>query len=67
MESQPQNPEFRNNPEDFHSCLMQYSRQVFQTRGSHDLIFLFLDKTYDVGTQKNCLNKVVPLNTHNTW
>ena len=21
MESQPQNPEFRNNPENFHSCL----------------------------------------------
>ena len=24
MESQPQNPEFKNNPENFHSCILQY-------------------------------------------
>ena len=25
MESQPQNPEFRNNPENFHPCTCQYT------------------------------------------
>ena len=25
MESQPQNPEFRNNPENFHQCGMVYN------------------------------------------
>ena len=25
MESQPQNPEFRNNPENFHPCIKFYS------------------------------------------
>ena len=24
MESQPQNPEFRNNPENFHPCNLEY-------------------------------------------
>ena len=27
MESQPQNPEFRMNPENFHPCSSQFSRQ----------------------------------------
>ena len=26
MESQPQNPEFRNNPENFHPCLLTYKQ-----------------------------------------
>ena len=25
MESQPQNPEFRNNPENFHQCIAMYA------------------------------------------
>ena len=28
MESQPQNPEFRINPENFHSCIRMYSMKV---------------------------------------
>ena len=31
MESQPQNPEFRNNPENFHPCISQ--RRVFSRQG----------------------------------
>ena len=26
MESQPQNPEFRNNPENFHPCKFQFNQ-----------------------------------------
>ena len=29
MGSQPQNPEFRNNPENFHPCLGPYGRLVY--------------------------------------
>ena len=31
------------------------------------IIFLFLNQTYDVGTQKNCLNETVLLSTQNIW
>ena len=31
MESQPQNPEFRNNPEKFHSCVFQIFQKVWQS------------------------------------
>ena len=37
MESQPQNPEFRNNPENFHSCGKMYklaSQSVQSSMGS---------------------------------
>ena len=27
MESQPKNPEFRNNPENFHPCIKQYMKE----------------------------------------
>ena len=39
MESQPQNPDFRNNPENFHSCIM--TKRSFQ-RDKHFGIYLFL-------------------------
>ena len=29
MESQPQNPEFRNNPENFHPCFTNYTVNEF--------------------------------------
>ena len=29
MESQPQNPEFRNNPENFHSCMFD-TKMIFR-------------------------------------
>ena len=29
MENQPQNPEFRNNPENFHPCLVEPSEENF--------------------------------------
>ena len=29
MESQPQNPEFRNNPETFHPCIWEESLSIF--------------------------------------
>ena len=28
MESQPQNPEFRNNPENFHPCTIGFNRMT---------------------------------------
>ena len=28
MESQPQNPEFRNNPENFHPCMSEYQNNL---------------------------------------
>ena len=32
MESQPQNPEFRNNPENFHPCIaLLYNRILYMT------------------------------------
>ena len=40
MESQPQNPEFRNNPENFHPC-MYFSRTIFHTYGqAHEIMVL---------------------------
>ena len=46
MESQPQNPEFRNNPENFHPCEQVYlitpRKQVFLCRGPfNDHVCLF--------------------------
>ena len=32
MESQPQNPEFRINPENFHQCLHQLDKRFHQVR-----------------------------------
>ena len=31
MESQPQNPEFRNNPKNFHPCIMNVDEDSNQT------------------------------------
>ena len=41
MESQPQNPEFRNNPENFHPCIC-LSIRVFWLVGWFDLLHLSL-------------------------
>ena len=30
MESQPQNPEFRNNPENFHPCCLEIATKTIQ-------------------------------------
>ena len=51
MESQPQNPEFKNNPENFHPCMYRISglnlvKSVYQNCFSY-----FSTKTYVVGTQ----------------
>ena len=37
MESQPQNPEFRNNPENFHTCseLAEFSENCFAGLSFH--------------------------------
>ena len=37
MESQPQNPEFRNNPENFHPCKLEI---VFVKQSPHNHIVL---------------------------
>ena len=62
MESQPQNPEFRINPENFHPWIcsgIQLTRIV--------QLFSYLSmETYMVGSQKNPLNEMVLLGTHKT-
>ena len=80
MESQPQNPEFRNNPENFHPCdTVNYKSQlrVQQTRKDlyHSQAFIksitkkyfsyFSTKTFVVGTQKKRLRMTVLLSTQN--
>ena len=35
MESQPQNPEFRNNPENFHPC---YIQELYSDLGTVDIL-----------------------------
>ena len=59
MESQPQNPAFRKNPESFQSCIQgsRYKciiKNIFNQNGGY------------VGTQKNCLKEMVLLSTQNT-
>ena len=41
MESQPQNPEFRNNPENFHSCLCPNDHDL--TAQNHIIAVYFQD------------------------
>ena len=36
MESQPQNPEFRNNPENFHPCFTEFLLKLI--RNAHHLL-----------------------------
>ena len=36
MESQPQNPEFRSNPENFHTCIV-YSQHMLWLRNNFQL------------------------------
>ena len=40
MESQPQNPEFRNNPENFHPCIERADRVLMRMTG-YWLIYRF--------------------------
>ena len=35
MESQPQNPEFRNNPENFHPCTLPQEKGLATRQDSH--------------------------------
>ena len=74
VESQPQNPEFRNNPEKFHP-MRNVINQLLYILVSASLqigvpnwkfIFLFLNQTFVVGTQNNRLNETVLLSTQIT-
>ena len=49
MESWPQNPEFRNDPENFHPCLMKVA---FKTGFK---VFLFPDRKLQAGLHLCCL------------
>ena len=40
MEIQPQNPEFRNDPENFHSCVVNLSDSIVATPAQSRLITL---------------------------
>ena len=42
MESQPQNPEFRNNPENFHPCILTIIRRINTTSESSKAIQLII-------------------------
>ena len=52
MESQPQNPEFRNNPENFHPCI-------------NEIFSYYSTASYFVSTQKNHLSEVILLSNQN--
>ena len=52
IESQPQNPEFRINPENFHPCLLQCTCIVFLL--SADKLCNSLDPDHNL--DPNCLN-----------
>ena len=42
MKSQPQNPEFRNNPENFHPCLLHWRQQRLRPVCANTQTFLSL-------------------------
>ena len=73
MESQPQNPDFRINPENFHPCDNGCNKNLQATLSHRTLcntyhfFFLFSTQTYVVSTQKNHTNERVLLSTHNLW
>ena len=47
MESQPQNPEFRNNPENFHPCIIHHVLRRACTVTSLSLNMAFQDSLQD--------------------
>ena len=51
MESQPQNPEFRNNPENFHPCYM----------------YLIQHENICCAAHWKCLGETVPMGSHNIY
>ena len=58
MESQPQNPEFRNNPENFHPCLHVVANpqdRISQDDGQMEIILKLNKKVY---SNKNPLQTV---------
>ena len=40
VESQPQNPEFRNNPESFHQCIIRRIKTTLEFKCKKSLYFL---------------------------
>ena len=42
MESQPQNPEFRNNPENFHPCIGSDGKLVFEPNWKAGLFICYI-------------------------
>ena len=47
-------------------CYEAYKFQALRVR-TKKLIFLFLNQTYVVGTQKNRLNETILFSTQNIW
>ena len=62
MESQPQNPEFRINPENFHP----WTCSGIQLTGIVQLFSYLSMERYIVGSQKNLLNEIILLDSHKT-
>ena len=52
MESQPQNPEFRNNPENFHPCI-------------YEIFSYYSSISYAVSAQRNHLGEAILLSKQN--
>ena len=58
MESQPQNPEFRNNPENFHPCILPSSNAIDKDLSTPKRSFLpayfetFIKKYRDTGPRR---------------
>ena len=67
MESQPQNPEFRNNPENFHPCIKVVFLYIHSYSPNRGLNILFeKKKTTSGGAHFKHLSEMLPVSTSTT-
>ena len=66
MESQPQNPEFRINPENFHPCINQKSPKTFVVE-NQCLNVMFKEVCWYIRKIPNRNSKPAPFNAIGKW